>query len=66
MEIKELKSLVAQKIKEYPEYKERALYELRRAIWLFESKWWWDNYGKIRENISKFYANNKSKGVWIW
>lgn len=37
MEIKELKSLVAQKIKEYPEYKERALYELRRAIWLFES-----------------------------
>ena len=36
MEIKELKELVAQKIKEYPEYKERALYELRRAIWLIE------------------------------
>lgn len=30
----DLKKIVAKKIKEYPEYKERALYELRRAGWL--------------------------------
>lgn len=30
----DLKKIVSQKIKEFPEYKERALYELRRAKWL--------------------------------
>lgn len=34
MEFDELKNLVANKIKEYPQYKERALLELRRANWM--------------------------------
>ena len=36
MEFNELKTLVAKKIKEYPEYKDRALKELRRAKWLLK------------------------------
>lgn len=32
----DLKKIVAKKIKEYPEYKERAIFELRRAQWLDE------------------------------
>lgn len=32
--IEDLKKIVAEKVKQYPEYKERALKELRRAIWL--------------------------------
>lgn len=36
MTFKELKKLVAEKIKEYPEYKERAIKELKRAKWADE------------------------------
>ncbi len=36
MEFDELKKLVAEKIKQYPEYKDRAIKELRRARWLLE------------------------------
>lgn len=36
MEFDELKNLVVQKLKEYPEYKERAIKELRRAKWLIK------------------------------
>jgi len=38
MTFEDLKKLVAQKIKEYPEYKDRALKELRRAKWLLEDE----------------------------
>ena len=33
-DFEDLKKIVAKKIKEYPEYKERAIYELRRAEWI--------------------------------
>lgn len=38
MTFEELKKIVTQKIKEYPEYKERALRELIRAKWLLEDE----------------------------
>lgn len=37
MDFNELKELVINKLKDYPEYKDRAIKELRRAKWLFEN-----------------------------